>query len=591
MSTLKRLSSYAGRRKALLPLSMFLSALGALAGMAPFILIWLIVRELLAAGGIPADPGYIVALGWWTAATAAGSVVLYFAALMASHLAAFRVESNLRREAMHRIVRMPLGFFDTTTSGRIRKIIDDNASITHSFLAHQMPDLAATILVPVAALVLIFAFDWRLGLASLIPVVASMGLMAFMMGAKGRRFMKSYMTALEEMNTEAVEYVRGIPVVKVFQQTIFSFKNFHRSILNYNRMVFGYTRMWEKPMSAYTVIINSFVFVLAPVAILLIGRSGDYAQVLLDFFLFALITPVFSQSIMKSMYLDQALGQAAEAIGRLDKLTAFAALPAAAAPKPVRNFDIGFDNVSFRYPDAAQKAVDSVSFTIPEGSTVALVGPSGGGKTTIARLVPRFWEVTGGIVSIGGTDVREIDPQELMKRISFVFQNTKLFKTTLLENIRYGNPDAPMEEVQRAVDMAQCREIIDRLPQGLDTRIGGDGTYLSGGEQQRIVLARAILKNAPIVVLDEATAFADPENEHLIHHALRELTKGKTVLMIAHRLTSVTGADRILVVEKGRIAEQGTHRELLEKNGIYNHMWNEYRQSVSWTIKKEDYHA
>ncbi|WP_416998926.1 ABC transporter ATP-binding protein [Alistipes indistinctus] len=591
MSTLKRLSSYAGRRKALLPLSLFLSAIGALAGMAPFILIWLIVRELLAAGGIPADPGYIVALGWWTAATAAGSVVLYFAALMASHLAAFRVESNLRREAMRRIVRMPLGFFDTTTSGRIRKIIDDNASITHSFLAHQMPDLAATILVPVAALVLIFAFDWRLGLASLVPVVASMGLMAFMMGAKGRRFMKSYMTALEEMNTEAVEYVRGIPVVKVFQQTIFSFKNFHRSIMNYNRMVFGYTRMWEKPMSAYTVIINSFVFVLAPVAILLIGRSGDYAQVMPDFFLFALITPVFSQSIMKSMYLDQALGQAAEAIGRLDKLTAFAALPAATGPKPVRNFDIGFDNVSFRYPDAAQKAVDSVSFTIPEGSTVALVGPSGSGKTTIARLVPRFWETTGGIVSIGGMDVREIDAQELMRHVSFVFQNTKLFKTTLLENIRYGNPDAPMEEVQRAVDMAQCREIIDRLPQGLDTRIGVDGTYLSGGEQQRIVLARAILKNAPIVVLDEATAFADPENEHLIHRALRELTKGKTVLVIAHRLTSVTGADRILVVEKGRIAEQGTHRELLEKNGIYNHMWNEYRQSVSWTIKKEDHHA
>lgn len=591
MSTLKRLSSYAGRRKALLPLSMFLSAIGALAGMAPFILIWLIVRELLATGGIPADTGYIVTLAWWTAATAAGGVVLYFAALMASHLAAFRVESNLRREAMRRIVRMPLGFFDTTTSGRIRKIIDDNASITHSFLAHQMPDLAATILVPVAALVLIFAFDWRLGLASLIPVVASMGLMAFMMGAKGRRFMKSYMTALEEMNTEAVEYVRGIPVVKVFQQTIFTFKNFHRSILNYNRMVFGYTRMWEKPMSAYTVIINSFVFVLAPVAILLIGRSNNYANVLLDFFLFALITPVFSQSIMKSMYLDQALGQAAEAIGRLDKLTAFAALPAASDPKPVRNFDIGFDNVSFRYPDAAQKAVDSVSFTIPEGSTVALVGPSGGGKTTIARLVPRFWETTGGIVSIGGTDVREIDAQELMRHVSFVFQNTKLFKTTLLENIRYGNPDAPMEEVQRAVDMAQCREIIDRLPQGLDTRIGVDGTYLSGGEQQRIVLARAILKNAPIVVLDEATAFADPENEHLIHRALRELTKGKTVLMIAHRLTSVTGADRILVVEKGRIAEQGMHRELLEKNGIYNHMWNEYRQSVSWTIKKEDYHA
>lgn len=591
MSTLKKLRSYAGRRQALLPLSMILSALGALAGMAPFILIWLIVRELFAAGGIPADPGSIVTLAWWAAGTAAGSVVLYFAALMSSHLAAFRVESNLRREAMLRIVRMPLGFFDTTTSGRIRKIIDDNAGITHSFLAHQMPDLAATVLVPVAALVLIFVFDWRLGLASLVPVAAAMVLMVSMMGTKGRRFMKNYMTALEEMNTEAVEYVRGIPVVKVFQQTIFSFKNFHRSIMHYNKMVFGYTRMWKTPMSAYTVIINSFVFVLAPVAILLIGRSGDYAQVMLDFFLFVLITPVFAQSIMKSMYLNQAVGQAAEAIGRLDNLTGFAALPAAADPKPVRTFDIRFDDVSFSYPGAAQQAVDGVSFFIPQGATVALVGPSGGGKTTIARLVPRFWEAAGGVVSIGGTDVREIDPEELMNHISFVFQHTKLFKTTLLENIRYGRPDATMEEVQRAVDMAQCREIIDRLPLGLSTRIGVDGTYLSGGEQQRIALARAILKNAPIVVLDEATAFADPENEHLIHRALAELTRGKTVLMIAHRLTSVTDADRILVVEKGRIAEEGTHGELLEKNGIYNHMWNEYRQSVRWTIKKEDYHA
>ena len=575
-----------GKRKVLLPAAMLLSALSALAGMLPYILIWLIVRELLEYGEITSS-GNVVTYAWWAAGMAVASIVLYFAALMSSHLAAFRVESNLRKEAMRQIVRMPLGFFDINTSGRIRKIIDDNAGVTHSFLAHQLPDLAATFLVPLVAAILIFVFDWILGLACIVPVIIAMLVMGFMMNAEGRQFMKSYMTSLEEMNTEAVEYVRGIPVVKVFQQTIYSFKNFHRCIMNYNKMVFGYTRMWEKPMSLYTVIINGFVFFLAPLAILLIGYSGNYASVLLNFFLFVLITPVFSQSIMKSMYLNQALGQASEAIGRLENLVAYEHLTVVAHPQPVKEFSIQFEKVSFSYPGANQKAVDDVSFTIPQGNTVALVGASGGGKTTIARLVPRFWEATEGKVLIGGINVREIAPEELMKHISFVFQNTKLFKTSLLENIKYGNPDATMEEVERAVDMAQCREIINKLPLGLNTKIGTEGTYLSGGEQQRIVLARAILKNAPIIVLDEATAFADPENEHLIQQALKELTKGKTVLMIAHRLSSITDADNILVIDKGKIAEQGTHANLLGKQGIYYHMWNEYQQSVRWTIGKE----
>ena len=575
-----------GKRKVLLPAAMLLSALSALAGMLPYILIWLIVRELLEHGEITSS-GNVVTYAWWAAGMAVASIVLYFAALMSSHLAAFRVESNLRKEAMRQIVRMPLGFFDINTSGRIRKIIDDNAGITHSFLAHQLPDLAATFLVPLVAAILIFVFDWILGLACIVPVIIAMLVMGFMMNAEGRQFMKSYMTSLEEMNTEAVEYVRGIPVVKVFQQTIYSFKNFHRCIMNYNKMVFGYTRMWEKPMSLYTVIINGFVFFLAPLAILLIGYSGNYASVLLNFFLFVLITPVFSQSIMKSMYLNQALGQASEAIGRLENLVAYEYLTVVEHPQPVKEFSIQFEKVSFSYPGANQKAVDDVSFTIPQGNTVALVGASGGGKTTIARLVPRFWEATEGKVLIGGINVREIAPEELMKYISFVFQNTKLFKTSLLENIKYGNPDATMEEVERAVDMAQCREIINKLPLGLNTKIGTEGTCLSGGEQQRIVLARAILKNAPIIVLDEATAFADPENEHLIQQALKELTKGKTVLMIAHRLSSITDADNILVNDKGKIAEQGTHANLLGKQGIYYRMWNEYQQSVRWTIGKE----
>lgn len=575
-----------GKRKVLLPAAMLLSALSALAGMLPYILIWLIVRELLEYGEITSS-GNVVTYAWWAAGMAVASIVLYFAALMSSHLAAFRVESNLRKEAMRQIVRMPLGFFDINTSGRIRKIIDDNAGVTHSFLAHQLPDLAATFLVPLVAVILIFMFDWILGLACIVPVIIAMLVMGFMMNAEGRQFMKSYMTSLEEMNTEAVEYVRGIPVVKVFQQTIYSFKNFHRCIMNYNKMVFGYTRMWEKPMSLYTVIINGFVFFLAPLAILLIGYSGNYASVLLNFFLFVLITPVFSQSIMKSMYLNQALGQASEAIGRLENLVAYEHLTVVAHPQPVKEFSIQFEKVSFSYPGANQKAVDDISFTITQGRTVALVGASGGGKTTIARLVPRFWEATEGKVLIGDINVREIAPEELMKHISFVFQNTKLFKTSLLENIKYGNPNATMEEVERAVDMAQCREIINKLPLGLNTKIGTEGTYLSGGEQQRIVLARAILKNAPIIVLDEATAFADPENEHLIQQALKELTKGKTVLMIAHRLSSITDADNILVIDKGKIAEQGTHAKLLEKQGIYYNMWNEYQQSVRWTIGKE----
>ncbi len=576
-------------RKILLPISMLLSALSALAGMLPFIFIWLIVKSLLETGGIPSTD--ITAYAWWAAGSAAGSIILYYAALMSSHLTAFRVESNIRSEAMQKVIMMPLGFFDTTTSGRIRKIIDDNASITHSFLAHQLPDLAATIIIPVVAIILIFIFNWQLGIACMIPIIVSFILMTSMMGGKSQQFMKSYMTSLEEMNTEAVEYVRGIPVVKVFQQTIYSFKNFHKAITSYNKMVYRYTIMWKQPMSIYTVVINGFVFFLAPISILLIGYSGDYISVLLNFFLFMLVTPVFSQSIMKSMYLNQAFGQASEAIERLDNLTSFTSLPVSTNPKHLGKYDIVFNKVSFIYPDAGQKAIDKISFSIPEGKTVALVGASGSGKTTIARLIPRFWDISEGQVSIGGFNVKDIAADDLMDKISFVFQNTKLFKTTLLENIKYGNPDATMEEVNRAVDMAQCREIIDKQSLGLQTKIGTEGTYLSGGEQQRIVLARAILKNAPIVVLDEATAFADPENEHLIHRALKELTRGKTVLIIAHRLTSIADADNILVIDKGQIAEQGTHTELLNRQGIYLHMWNEYQQSVRWTIGKEAHNA
>ena len=572
-----------GRRKALLPLAIGLSALGGLAGIAPFVFIWLLVRELLRSGG-EAATAQVAVYAWWAAGTAVGGVVLYFGALMCSHLAAFRVESNIRKYAMRRVVAMPLGFFDGNTTGRIRKIIDDNASITHSFLAHQLPDMAGTALVPVVAVVLIAAFDWRLGLACLVPVFAAMGIMAYTMNTRGREFMRQYMNLLEQMNTEAVEYVRGIPVVKVFQQTVYSFKNFYRTIMQYNHTATRYTRLWERPMTLYTVIINSFAYFLVPVAIILTGMGEGLGEVVVDLVLFVLVTPVFSECVMKSMYIGQAFAQADEAVRRLDGLTDYPTLKETAEPVQPATYGITFSNVTFAYPGTDTDVLKNVTFTVQQGKRVALVGASGSGKTTIARLVPRFYDVDGGSVRIGGVDVRDISHKELMRTVSFVFQNPQLIKTTILENIVYGRPEATLEEVNRAVDMAQCREIIDRLPRGLDTMLGTEGTYLSGGERQRIALARAFLKDAPVVVLDEATAFADPENEHLVQAALRELTRGKTVLVIAHRLTSVADADEILVVDKGRIAERGTHGELIAKKGMYYDRWNEYCQAVDWTI-------
>ncbi len=572
-------------RKVLLPLALFLSVISALTGMAPFILIWLIIREFILEGS--SSHILIQTYAWWAAGLAVASIIIYFLSLLLSHLAAFRVECNMRRFAMQKVVNMPLGFFDNNTSGRIRKIIDDNAGITHGFLAHQMPDLATSIVMPISAFVLIFLFDWQLGLACVVPLVISLFLLKSMMSKKSNDFTRKYMDALERMNTEAVEYVRGIPVVKVFQQTVFSFKNFYNSIIEYKDLVIRCTKIWQLPMSVYTVVINGFTFFLVPAAILLIGQTGNYAAVILNMFLYILITPVFSHCIMRSMYISQAMNQAKEAVDRLENLTASKVLSDPANPQRISAYDVVFRNVSFSYPGSNKKAVDNVSFDIQPGQTVALVGASGGGKTTIARLLPRFWDVDEGAVSIGNVNVKDIAHKDLMNHVSFVFQSTRLFKTSLLDNIRFGNNSASLEDVNRVVDLAQCREIIDRLPNGLNTVIGTEGTYLSGGEQQRIALARAFLKNAPIVVLDEATAFTDPENEHLIKLALKKLSEGKTVLMIAHRLTSVVNADKIIVIEDGKIVEQGTNNELINKNGIYTHMWNEYQQSVKWTIKKE----
>ena len=556
--------------------------MSAIAGMIPFIYVWFIVRELFTAtGNISYDmvKHYAIIAVIFSAA----SVLLYFAALVCSHLVAFRVEGNIRRITIKKLLMLPLGFFDRNPSGRIRKILDDNAAVTHTFIAHELPDLAGTLIIPVAALVLLFVFDWRLGLASIVPIVYAIVTLGTKM-SKSKDFMQKYMKSLEDMNTEAVEYVRGIPVVKVFQQTIYSFKNFYNTIEDYHKMVIAYSSSWKFIMCSYTTLINGVALLLVPTAILIITNSGNIAATIIDLMLYILVTPVFSQNIMRSMYLSQALNNAGIAINSIESLTNYPNLAEPTNPQQIKNFDIEFKNVDFTYPGTENQVLKNISFSIKEGQTVALVGASGGGKSTIAKLVPRFFDVTGGEILIGGAPIKEIPKEVLMKKTSFVFQNTRLFKKSILENVRYGTPEASIEKVNKALDLAQCREIIDRLPDDINTVIGTKGTYLSGGEQQRIVLARAILKNAPIVVLDEATAFADPENEHLIQKALQTLSKGKTVLMIAHRLTSIVNADQILVVQGGEIVERGTHKELVEKGGIFAKMWSDYQQSVTWTI-------
>lgn len=581
--TLKRLGAYMGRRKWLLPCSVGLSVVNGLLSLVPFILLWLVVRMLLTAERDLADtPLWDYALAAFIVSVT--NVLLYFAALILSHLAAFRIETNMRRKAMQRLMRVPLGFFDTQNTGRMRKIIDEDSGQTHTFVAHLLPDVASCVVAPIGIIVLLFSVDWQLGAAAMIPLIGAIGIMGYMMNPKNNQFQRLYLDAQEKMGAEAVEYVRGIPVVKVFQQTVFSFKRFYDSIISYRDLVIKCTLVWHTPMSFYILAINAFAFVLVPTAIILIGHGGDTTTIVANVILYVVIAPLIASNVMKAMYLSQDLFMANEAVERLEQLTHIAPLSQHDDPKRAEAYDIRFNNVSFRYEGAEKDAVSHINLTIPEGKTVALVGASGSGKTTIARLIPRFWDVRQGSVTIGGVDVRDMRKDEMMRNVSFVFQNTRLFKTSLIENLRYGNPDATTEQINRAIDLSQSREIIDRLPQGLDTVIGAEGTYLSGGEQQRIVLARAILKDAPIVVLDEATAFADPENEQLIRKALAHLTQGKTVLMIAHRLTTVQDADSIVVVNDGEIVEQGTHEELLSEEKYYHRMWNEYQQSVSWKL-------
>ena len=560
-------------------------------GMAPYICIWLVIRDLVSVAPNWTQATEIAQYGWMAFTFAVGGILIYFFALMCTHLAAFRTASNIRKRGMAHLMKTPLGFFDSNASGLLRNRLDGAAAETETLLAHNLADIVGTVAMFIAMLVLMFVFDWRMGAACILAAIISVLSMFTMMGGKNAKLMQEYQAAQDTMSKAGTEYVRGIPVVKVFQQTVYSFKAFKQAIEDYSEKAEKYTDgVCRLPQSVnLTFTEGAFVF-LIPVALFLAPsalNSGNFAGFVTNFAFYAVFSAIISTALAKIMFAASGSMLAQTALKRIDTVMNAPVLEITENPKTPNGNKVEFNDVSFTYEGADLPALSHVSFVAKSGQTVALVGPSGGGKTSAASLIPRFWDVSEGAVKVGGIDVREVDPHVLMEHIAFVFQNNRLFKTSIIENVRAARPGASREEVQKALEAAQCMDIIDKLPNGMDTVIGSEGTYLSGGEQQRIALARAILKDAPIVVLDEATAFADPENEVLIQKAFATLTSGKTVIMIAHRLSTVTRADKIIVLDGGQVAEEGTHEELIEKSGLYARMWNEYNQAAKWKIQNE----
>ena len=592
-SNLSRLMGYAGKHKILTYLSWILSATSALLALVPFWYIWRIIHDILEVSPDFSQAWNVTHYGWSAVLFAVISVVVYIAALMCSHISAFRVAANIRKELMRHIAALPLGITEKYGSGKLRRTVNDASAATETYLAHRLPDKAGAIATPIGLLFLLLVFDWRLGLLSLVPVVLGFLLMMKMTGKDMEQRMKEYQNALSDMSNEAVEYVRGIPVVKTFGQTIFSFKRFKATIDNYEKWVIAYTKALRLPMMFYTTAINGvFAFLIA--GGILFTRSGVTNELLLNLIFYIVITPVIGTTLTKIMFMSEDAMIVSDAMGRIDEVLDEKPL----SESPVNNIpsdnSIVLEHVTYSY-DGEKNALKDVSLRIKPGQTIALVGASGGGKTTLANIVTRFFDPDEGRILIGNTDIREIPKETLMNKVSFVFQNSRLIKASILENVRMAKPGATREEIIRALKAAQCMDIIEKLPNGIDTVVGTNGVYLSGGEQQRIAIARAVLKNAPILILDEATAFADPDNEVLIQQALSALSKGelnsnspgKTVIMIAHRLSSITDADCIYVLQDGKIAESGTHSKLIERNGIFTRMWKNYSEAAEWRIAKE----
>ncbi len=590
-STVTRLMAYTGNYKGLTFLGLALSAVAMILGVLPYICIWLVIRDLIDVAPNWTQAIGIRSYGWLAFVFALGGILIYFAALMCTHLAAFRTASNIRKQGIAHLMKAPLGFFDHHATGLLRNRLDGAAAETETLLAHNLADIVGTIAMFIAMIVLMFVFDWRMGAACLLAAVISVIAMASMMSGKNAALIAEYQAAQDTISKAGTEYVRGIPVVKVFQQTVYSFKAFKQAIEDYSAKAEYYQGdVCRIPQSInLTFTEGAFIF-LVPMALFLAPdalASGNFANFVTNFAFYAVFSAIISTALAKIMFAAGGIMLAETALNRIDQVMSAPTLSVTSNPKIPKGNSVAFKDVSFTYQGADFPALDGVSFTVEPGQTVALVGPSGGGKTTAASLIPRFWDTTSGTVEIGEVDVREINPHVLMDRVAFVFQNNRLFKASIFENVRAAKPEATREEVKKALAAAQCNDIIANLPNGMDTLIGPEGTYLSGGEQQRIALARAILKDAPIIVLDEATAFADPENEMLIQKAFAELTKGRTVIMIAHRLSTVINADKIVVLDSGHLVEEGTHEELKEAGGLYARMWADYNQALSWRISSE----
>jgi len=585
-SAFSKLMEFAGNHKYFSYISCVLAVISAWIALIPFYDVWRIIKEIIEVRPDFNKAVHITSYGWQAVGFALLSMVFYIAALMCSHKAAFRVQANMRVYMMGHIMKLPLGYVESKGTGKIRKIVTDSSAATETYLAHNLPDKAVSYATPIGLLAMMAVFDWRLGLISLIPAVLAFVIMGtMMMGTKMAEDMKQYQNSLETMSSEAVEYVRGVPVLKTFGQTVFSFKRFKAAIDDYEKWTIDYTKAMMLPMIGFTVFSNA-IFAALIIAVYALCGNAITDTFLLNLIFYILITATLTTTLMKVAYAGESQMIVEDALKRMDEILDVKELPDGTSDNKIKDVSVSLKNVKFSYDDAKTNAIDGISLDIKAGEHIAFVGPSGGGKTTLASLIARFWDVSNGSISIGGVDIKNIENKKLMDTVSYVFQDSRLLKTSILENVRMGRPDASDSEVIGALKKAQCSDIIDKLPEGVNTVIGSKGTYVSGGEMQRLSIARAFLKNAPILILDEATAFADPDNEKKVQLAFESLSKDKTVIMIAHRLSTVTNADCIYVLKDGKIAESGTHEALVDAGGVYTHMWNEYNKSVNWQVGK-----